>query len=576
MFVRVKSIALVLMLVGIMMPSLVRAQDYERQYKTAKGFFKEGRFNLAMEAFKPVVIYDKSNPYSQYASFYYAVSAYKQNFPAVAKDMFLQIKGLYPKWEKLNEVNYWLAKIYFDQRQYFQALHVLKELPSGSVAEDEALMKGHYLNQIEDVETLRMMLEEYPNDKVIAKSLAKAISKKPFLEQDTNLMDSIITKYQLNRAEFATALMPDNVFKDRYTVSLLFPFLSKTLEPTTAPKVNQSVLDLYQGMRMAVDTLEKQGIHIDLRSYDTERSTSATTTILTLEELKSSDLLVGPLFNGQLKLVQEFSVNNKINMISPVSSNTEFIGESPFAILYPPSYETIGVRSAEWLAGRIRNRNCMVFYGDNAKDSTIAGNFISRSKELDLNIVWAEKVTKETSADIFTKLATPTEFDDLKNPIEFKMKLDSIGSIFVASDDALIYTKVISGVDTRGDSIIVVGNETWLNNAAANFETYERLHLTMAAPNFAPFKNPNFKAFRQAYLSKHGVLPSEYAKIGYEFMWFVGKSLHKHGVYFQEGLSEVGFIPGYMFRGYNFENARSNSYVPFIHFVNGELTYAND
>ena len=145
--------------------------------------------------------------------------------------------------------------------------------------------------------------------------------------------------------------------------------------------------------------------------------------------------------------------------------------------------------------------------------------------------------------------------------------------MFVASDDPLIYTKVISAVDTRGDSITIVGNESWLNNAAANFQTYERLHLTMAAPTFTHPTNPNYVNFRKRYLKIHGSVPSELAKIGFEFMWYVAHALKNHGVYFQDGIKEDGFTPGLLFRGYDFSEGWTNKYVPFIQFEGGQLSF---
>ncbi|MEQ8425121.1 MAG: ABC transporter substrate-binding protein, partial [Cyclobacteriaceae bacterium] len=566
----------VLILLVVFATGMVHGQDHKRQYRSAREFFNEGKYGLAMEAFKPLIVYDKSNSYAEYASFFYALSAYHQRFISVAKDMLLQTKQLYPNWDQMPEVNYWLAKIYFDQRQYFQAMNVLDDYPSLTSQKNVSEMKAHYLKEITDVETMRMMWEEHPQDESVAKALAHAIARQPFLEQDSELLDSLVNRFGFDKSEFATALKPTNVFKDEYVVSLLFPFLASSLEPTTGPKVNQSVLDLYLGMKLALDTLKKQGVNIDLRSYDTERSVEATQVLLEQPELLNTDLLVGPLFQNQTQVIRDFSINNKINMISPVSSNTDFIGENPFGLLFMPSNETIGVKSAEWIAQNIPNRNCMVFFGETPKDTITAKSFLARAQELELNIVYAEKVSVETSADIFNKLATPVEYDEFKNPIEFELKIDSIGSVFVASDDPLIYTKVISAVDTRGDSIIILGNETWLNNAAANFETYERLHLTMTAPTFTRYSDANYKAFRKEFVRTHGVLPTEFSKIGYEFMWFVGHSLKDHGVYFQEGLSEQPARPGFLFKGFDFRSSRSNKYLPFIQFKGGEVVFLDE
>lgn len=547
------------------------AQDYPQLYANAKDLYMQGRYSLAMESFKPLMVYDRENPYTEYASFYYALAAYHQGYPAVAKDMLLQVRKLYPDWKQLPETDYWLAKLYFDERQYFQALNVLQR-NGNNFGEQAIIMKQHYLQEVEDVETLRMMLEEYPEDKVIGTRLVKAILAKPYLQQDHKLLDSMITRFQLNDAAFVVEAFPENKFKEKYRVAVLFPFLAESLEPKVEQKrINQFFLDIYLGMRLANDTLAAKGIQIELMAYDTERDSLTTKRLLELPELREMDLLVGPHFQNQVAPVRAFSTNHKINMISPVSGNAEYLGENPFALLFPPSYETVGSKSAELLDSRIKNKNIVVFFGDTQKDTVTAASFVRRAKELGLNITHTQVVNRETAAQINKYLATPTEFDEFKVPTEFSLKKDSIGGIFVASDDPLIYTKAISGVDARGDSIILVGNESWLENQAINYETYERLHIVMAAPTYSNLASQEYQTFRKAYIKRHGQLPNTYARIGFEFIWFVGHALHQYGLYFQTGLSEAGFTKGFLMPGTNFEGARDNQAVPFIHFRQGQL-----
>src|SRR3954468_1877118 len=106
-------------LLSLLISTVYGQVDFKQQYLNGKSFFKEGKYNLAMETFKKVIPYDQNNPYSEYASFYYAASAYNQGYASVAKDQFNQIKNLYPKWDKMEEVNFWLAKILFDNKDYF-------------------------------------------------------------------------------------------------------------------------------------------------------------------------------------------------------------------------------------------------------------------------------------------------------------------------------------------------------------------------------------------------------------------------------------------------------------------------
>lgn len=561
-----------LSLILLLLSALVSGQDFKRQFKDAKELFGKESYIQSMDAFKPLIAYDENNPYSEYASYYYGLSALRVGFATVAKDIFLQTRKLYPGWDQIDEVNYLLAKIYFDQRDYFRGMLVLKEIRNGSLALEAFPMKRFYLARINDAETLRMMMEEYPDDVDAARALVKAISLQPLPEQDLKIFDSLIVKFNFNKTDFITDTTLISRKKERYSISLLLPFLANSIDSSPIKKRNQFVLDLYEGMKLAADTLYKTGTRLDIFAYDTERSAEITRSVMEMEELKGSDLLVGPLFQEQSKQVLEFSQKNKINVINPVSNNSEFLGKNPFALLFQPSHETLGIKSAELLASQVKNKYCIVYFSDSPKDSVKAFSFMRKATELGIKIVLAEEINKETSGKIFTTLATATEYDEFKNPSQFTIKRDSIGSIYVASDDPVIFTKVISGVETRGDSVLIVGNESWIaaENSSIDYSIFERLHILLEAPNFTSPHDPAFQNFKKKYVRLHGVLPSDYARLGYEFMYFVGQSLQQFGVYFQTGLAQEGETANSKSR-YDYHNSRDNQRVPFIYFRSGEL-----
>jgi hypothetical protein len=550
----------------------VFSQDFKKQYRKAHELFKDEKYSEAMDAFGPLSIYDKNNPYTEYALFYGALSAQRLGFATVAHSQFIQLKKLYPQWPQINEVNYWLTKLYFDRGEYFQAMLVAKEIKDESFKASLDEFKRYYLFKLDDVETLKMLAEENPSDMEAERALAKAIGKQGGTSLDLPLLDSILSKYQWAREEFITVQTVRTVFKDQYRVALLLPFLTKSLEPSPERKKNQPILDLYQGMKFAADSLKKEGVQLDLLAYDTDRSVETTKNILSKEELKAADLIIGPFFADESKPVQEFSITNQINLIAnPVSNNSDFLSGNPFAMLYQPSHETIGKKSAEMVAEKVRNKKCIVYFSDSPKDSVMAFNFIKRALELGIDVVYAEEVRKETSARILDKLAKPTEYDEFKNPLEFTLKKDSIGSIFVASNDPLIYTKVVNSVETRGDSIMIIGAEAWLEDSSVEYAKFEHTRVAFAAPNFCPSDKSVYVSFQRKYLKKHGVLPPEYASKGYELIMTLGRAMKKHGVYFQDGLLVDGPFLGELTLGFWLQSTRDNGFVPFVSFVNGEL-----
>jgi tetratricopeptide (TPR) repeat protein len=544
--------------------------DFNKQYANAKDLFRNGKYNLAMESFKPLISYDQNNPYSEYASFYYALAAYHQNYKAVAKDMLNQIKKLYPNWDKSTEVNFWLAKIHFDNRDYFQGLKVLELIQDKKFEKDIEALKQQHLVAVTDAETLKMMHEEYPRDPFIAKTLAVALSKSVSNEDDKKQLEEIISKFKLKRTDFIPEA-PKTFFKERYSVSLLLPFMVGTLDPTPGRKRNQVVLDFYEGLKMAADTLSKQGVNISVRAYDTERSIEKIKKLLETVELQNTDLIVGPFFPEENKLVQEFALAKGINTIHPFSNNTDLIGTNPYAYLFQPSSETLGSESAEFVATHTKDKVCMVIYGPGKKDSVQAANFIAQAQKNGVRIALAQKVnSRETK--ITEILATPTEFDEFKYPKEFTLKKDSISSIYVASDDPLIYTKVVGAVEMRGDSIMIVGSENWMDDNAIDLEKYQTLGIVLTSPNYMASNKPHYKEFERKFLKKHGRTATNVARMGYEFMMLMGNQLKTHGVYFQDGLSKSGIIPGYLTEGFDFQINRDNNLVPFITFKRGALT----
>src|SRR6267154_256192 len=364
------------------------SQDFKRDYKKAKELYNDGNYSSAMDGFKPLMMYDRNNPYPEYACFYYALSAHRLGFSFVAKEMFLQTKKVYPEWDQRDDVNYWLVKIYLEQREYFHAWQLAREIHDPSLKQDLDALKKLALSKIDDVEILKMMLEENPHDELISFALAKGIGKQ-IIQTDANLLDSLVVEFNWNKDDFISSEALRPVFKDRYRIALMLPFRTSTLDAGPGKKRSQNVLDIYQGMKLAADSLLKEEILLDLLAYDTDHDPEVIKKLLKEPELKTADVIVGPIFPEDTKQVQEFSELNKINLFGhPFSNNSDFIGQNPFAFLYQPSYATLGEKSAELLATKSSNKNCFVFYGESPKDSVMAFSFIRTALKLGLKIAY--------------------------------------------------------------------------------------------------------------------------------------------------------------------------------------------
>ncbi len=553
---------------------LTQAQDYKSQYKAAKEFFVNEKFAEAIDSFNPLITYDNNNPYSEYALFYTGLSSQKLGYTLLAKQTFVQLSKLYPTWNNIDEVNLQLATIYFNQGDYFQAMKALVDTNNSSVMVEAENAKNYFISTIDDIETLSLLLEEFPTDSIIAHQLAIAISNQGYLPEYRPLFDSLIQKYNFDTQGFPQIESAVAIFKKSYRVSLLFPFLSSSLDPSPLKKKNQFVIDFYQGMKLANDTLAKRGIQLDIIAYDTERSLDTLKKILRSDELKSSDAIVGPLFTDEYRLVNDYSIREKIPIINPVTNNEEYLDDNKYALLYQPSNATLGTKSAMFAEQSIVTKTCMIYYGDTQKDSIMANQFAAKAIELGIKVLLMEGVTKETAPKILTTLATPTNYDKWHNPIEFTKKRNSIGCIYMASDNPLIFSKVINAVEARSDSTLVIGSESWIKDNSIDLGIYERLGVVFAAPTYTSGQNSTFIDFRKYFILKHGSFPStydNYAKTGYDFTLFLGVILNNYGSLFLDKIKTLDYMKGTLSEGFSFENSNNNQYVPFIQFREGQL-----
>ncbi|TRX55979.1 ABC transporter substrate-binding protein [Fulvivirga sp. M361] len=546
------------------------SQDFQQDYLFAKNFFNEGKYKLAQEAFKPLIPKNENNPFSAYASFYYAVSAYREGFPALAKDMFLQVKQVYSKWSRIDEVNYWLGQIYFEKKAYDLAVDVLRDIKSKTIKADVSALKKHYFSQISDNDLLIELYQTYPAERELAGALATSISKQPLVNQDHDLMKEIIDRFQLTPEDFNVITIEKPVFKKEYKIAMLYPFMVKDLEPDERKKFNQFVLDIYQGVELAVDSLRGKGVSLKLYTYDTRRDEKVTQMILEKDELKGMDLIIGPFSSRLTAMVNQFSFTHRINVINPLRTDSDVIGNNPYAFLYNPSNETIGRRMGDYVIKNMDRKPGIIFYGESKSDSILAHAYKERVEKDSFNIIITKRIKKDATREILDillvsdKKLSAASSEEAKE--RYRIPPDSISHIFVASTNDLISSKVISAVETRGDSVKVMGPADWLELSLIDYDAYRRLNVMLYAPVYKVKDSEMYDAFRQAYVRKHKVAPNKYVEIGYDLMMLVGNALDKYGKYFQIGWNKEELLEGSLTVGHRFKNSNDNHIVPLLTF----------
>lgn len=107
---------------------------------------------------------------------------------------------------------------------------------------------------------------------------------------------------------------------NRIKVALLLPFM--TNEPTPSSNTSRFI-EYYEGLLMAVDSLQNMGASIELSVYDTGNGTKKVKEILKEDALSEANLIIGAVQNDQIAPVADFAQKHNIKYIIPFTSKND-------------------------------------------------------------------------------------------------------------------------------------------------------------------------------------------------------------------------------------------------------------
>ena len=555
----------------LLAPYLLEGQSSEQKsYLNGKEFFNRGQYNLAIEAFKPLTTY--SNTFSEYATYFYALAAYRDGQVDIAKNILLQLLRKYPNWTRKDEAQLWLTKIYFEKQQPELALSSLKDIRDRSLVTLAGDLKQQHLTSL-SLEQLKSLNKQFTDDKQLAEILAGKLAISSF-DDDQRLFDELVSRFRFDRDALNSQHVAPTEMKERYQVAVCFPFMTSNIQTDGKPNSNQWVLDLYQGIQLGQSELKQQNIELDLFAYDTERDSLKTANILAKSEMSAMDLIIGPLYPTPSKLVAQFSFDQEINILNPLSSNIQIISNNPYSFLLNPGEETRAKVAASFISERLdKDQHVLVVYGSRSNDSVAAETYKRQLSEAGFTVEVMERIPTADAEGIsrFIIEGFTEYFGTDETPLEH-----NFGHVFVASNQELIMANVIGILDNLSVEVSIMGNENWLRSRYVDYRQLERMNVYLTAPGFLDYTSDTFKEFQKKYLAKTGIAPNRFSFIGYESMLLYGKLLHQGGTHFQHELQKNDFYTGKLFKGYNYQEHNDNQYVPIVTFESGVLTQVNE
>lgn len=275
-----------------------------------------------------------------------------------------------------------------------------------------------------------------------------------------------------------------------------------------------SYISFYEGARIALDKLERQGYKITFFVFDVgESDIKKTSEVLEQEEMKEMDLIVPLVFKNSFDLISKFSQEHQIPLVNPMSPNNDILlNEYVFKI--QPDDISIAQTTMKYIQEKHSNSNVIILYEDSKKDNSLINWYKSN-------------INSYTSS--WTIINYKKNAAKLKN--YFKPNVKNIVINLITKIDpnenkvfANTLTKKLFGFNNY--DITLFAPFEWLDFSNIDYSMLERLdyHFTLTYLN--DYTNPNFVDFVKEYRKHFRTEPDKiYAALGYDIMMYFIKAL---------------------------------------------------
>jgi LysM repeat protein len=118
--------------------------------------------------------------------------------------------------------------------------------------------------------------------------------------------------------------------------AVVLPFLPDGASKSESAKM----VEYYEGFLISVDNLKRQGVSVNLYTYDTKGSANVISNILSKPEMKNMDIIFGPVHTSNIEPLANFAERNKIRLVVPFAPKVDQVFNNPmvYQINTPQSY----------------------------------------------------------------------------------------------------------------------------------------------------------------------------------------------------------------------------------------------
>lgn len=299
--------------------------------------------------------------------------------------------------------------------------------------------------------------------------------------------------------------------KESYNVVLMLPFYLGSSSKSTK-RITDLATQFYMGVELAVDSLEKAGLNLNLTVLDTKNDSATVVSLLSKPEVLSADMIIGPMFGKHVPVVADFCKANKIRMVAPATIDDAVVESNRLVYQAVPSSERLMAQMAVYMLDH------------NATDHIV---LVKPEKESDMPLYNAFKERFETGRGDGVRV---TYVESTLGTFTGQIKR-GVKTIFVMpTNDRATAMKFMNSLNRSAfrsspKNLFVYGTKEWMNFDDISSMYKNKFNFHYASPNFLDYYKEDVVAMNKIYRKKYNTDLSRMAAHGYDVITYFTNTL---------------------------------------------------
>jgi len=324
------------------------------------------------------------------------------------------------------------------------------------------------------------------------------------------------------------------------------------------PKFINPGLEFYEGSQLALDSLNKDGVPLEIFVYDTRSAKETFEQQLAKPEIQDVSLIIAHCSNNEVRLLSETAARKKIPVINATVPNDAGTVGNPYFIILNPTLRTQCEGIYRYVQKYYSINPIIVFRRKGSADDAIKNLFDEYSKS-----------TMATPLKLrYVDLNENFTGDQLANHLDSNRNNHCIaGSLDINFGRQL--TLQLASI-SKSYPITVIGMPTWDGIKDFSKPEYKGIEIIYSTPFYNSKMDKVSQGISNHFSTKMYARPSDMVFRGYEVTWKFAKLLLKHS---KDLASNLGSKQDKVFTDFDIQPVLNKKTLTLDYFENKKLYF---